>query len=123
MRVLADKAWWGLGLLAVVALSATAVEMADTMILAAEGGVDTPVTFEHRLHAMDRGIPCIDCHHNMATAGTPKCAPGCHTLAGQGDVIKLEQAFHDSCLGCHKSPPKGKSPPIECVQCHVKKSS
>ncbi len=123
MRVHLDKAWWCLGLLALVALSATAVEMAETMSLKAEGGENAPVTFEHRLHAMNRGIPCMKCHHNMDKVGTPKCAPGCHTLAGQEGVLKLEEAFHKNCWGCHQSPPKGKAPPTECAQCHVKKSS
>lgn len=99
--------------------------MDDTMVLKAEGGEAEVVTFQHKAHAIDRSIACTLCHHNMAEVGTPPCAQ-CHVLAkgstaepAEGQPRALEQAFHDSCLGCHGEPPKGTTPPVECVQCHV----
>ncbi len=98
--------------------------MADTMMLKADGGEAEVVTFEHKAHAIDRSIACTQCHHNMAEVGTPPCAQ-CHVLAkgaaepAAGEPRALEPAFHDSCLGCHREPPKGTTPPTECAQCHV----
>ena len=99
--------------------------MADTMLLKAEGGEAEVVTFQHKAHAIDRSIACTLCHHNMAEAGTPPCSQ-CHVLAtkgapapAEGQARPLEQAYHDSCLGCHREPPKGTTPPTECEQCHV----
>lgn len=107
-------------LLAAVALGA----MDDTMLLVAKGGEATVVTFEHKTHTIDRAIACTVCHHNMAEAGTPPCVD-CHELA-RGEAAReagsprpLEDAYHDICLGCHKEPPKGTSPPTECEQCHL----
>jgi len=112
--------------LVVVGASLGLGAMADTMLLKAEGGEAEVVTFEHKAHTIDRSIACTDCHHNMAEVGTPLCSQ-CHVLAkgdapvdvGPGEPKALEQAFHDSCLGCHREPPKGATPPVECAQCHV----
>ncbi len=98
---------------------ATGAKLADTYILKAEGGEAAAVTFQHKAHAMDRGIQCIQCHHNMQQVGTPPCA-SCHKLVQEGEARAREQAYHDSCLGCHREPPRGATPPTECEQCHVK---
>lgn len=102
-----------------VMLMGKAVRMAETMVLQTEGGESGPVTLDHHSHAMERGIACTDCHHNMAEVGTPKCN-SCHTLKKTGEARALEEAYHDSCLGCHQDPPKGATPPVECEQCHKK---
>lgn len=92
----------------------------DTIVLQTEGATTGSVKLEHKVHSMDRSIPCTRCHHNMAEVGTPKCAT-CHTLKGKEGVRTLETAYHDSCLGCHKAPPDKTKPPTECEGCHVKK--
>jgi len=116
-----DRIWTPLFLATAISLLllGTGAQMAEVMTLKAEGGEATAVTFKHQTHAMERGIPCTTCHHNMAEAGTPPCA-SCHKLTKVGEARALEQAYHDSCLGCHKSPPQGKTPPTECEQCHTK---
>ncbi len=89
------------------------------------------VTFPHRKHADDYGIPCARCHHNMSVirAEQPTCR-GCHmNPAHQGlchdchvsnrdkdfaeryarlkeklgveRLPTLFKAFHGSCRGCH----------------------
>lgn len=98
-------------------LLALGAEIADTMIITIKGETQPQVTFQHRPHAMERAIPCTRCHHNMAEEGTPGCDT-CHTLAGEAQVRNLEDAYHDSCLLCHSTPPKGTSPPVECEDCH-----
>ena len=114
-----SRAWVWAALTAAmgVLLLGADVEMAEIMTLKAEGGESTPVTFNHEAHAMERGLPCTACHHNMAEVGTPPCA-SCHKLTQEGEPRALEQAYHDSCIGCHKAPPPGKTPPTECVGCH-----
>jgi len=118
------RTWTFTALCAVGALLllGTGAQMAEIMTLKAEGGQATAVTFKHQAHAMERGLPCTSCHHNMAEVGTPACA-SCHKLVQEGEARALEQAYHDQCIGCHKSPPPGKTPPTECEQCHPKSAS
>ncbi len=99
-------------------IAVLAAGMAETMLLKTKGATQAPVTLKHQAHAMDRTVPCLRCHHNMAEVGTKPCAE-CHTLAGEGQVRNLEKAYHDSCIPCHEAPPKGTSPPTECAGCHV----
>lgn len=92
----------------------------DTIVMQTEGATEGKVKLEHKVHSMDRSIPCTSCHHNMAEVGTPKCSQ-CHTLEGQEGMRNLETAYHDCCLSCHKAPPEKTKPPTECEGCHVKK--
>ncbi len=94
----------------------------DTILLQTERAQQGTVKLEHKVHSMDRSIPCTRCHHNMAEVGTPKCSQ-CHTLAGQEGVRNLETAYHDACLGCHKTPPEKTKPPTECEGCHTGKAA
>jgi hypothetical protein len=105
--------------IAALLLFATGAKMADTMRLKAEGGQADPVTFQHRAHAMDRGIQCVRCHHNMQQVGTPPCAQ-CHKPVKEGETRSAEKAYHDACIPCHSEPPSGTTPPTECAQCHKK---
>ncbi len=113
----ATKMLWP-ALIAGLALLSLGAQMADRMVLKTKGATTGPVTLEHRAHAMDRTVPCLRCHHNMAEVGTKPCSE-CHTLAGEGQVRNLEKAYHDSCIPCHQAPPKGTTPPTECEGCHV----
>lgn len=98
-------------------LLCAAAEMADEMLLKTKGAEEGVVTLNHKAHALERSMPCLRCHHNMAEEGTPPCNQ-CHTLAGEAQVSDLQTAYHDSCQGCHSAPPKGKTPPMECGGCH-----
>ena len=69
-----------------------------------------PVSFGHRNHAMDYGISCWDCHHDYVDGentwspwdGTMKCIE-CHDPAeNNGDIMKLQTAYHLNCKTCHK---------------------
>jgi len=104
-------------LIMALGLLSLGTEMADEMLLKTKGATEGVVTLNHKAHALERTIPCLRCHHNMAEEGTPPCNQ-CHTLAGEGQVRNLEDAYHDSCQGCHTAPPKGATPPTECGGCH-----
>ena len=58
------------------------------------------------------GIGCLKCHG--ANRGVPdaKCL-ACHK---DGDKIEGMEAFHDMCMGCHKTIKKG---PALCGECHI----
>lgn len=110
--------WLVPALIAALALMSLGAKMAETKLLKTKGATQGPVTLMHQAHALDRTIPCLRCHHNMAEVGNKPCNE-CHTLAGEGQVRNLEKAFHDGCINCHNAPPKGTSPPTECEGCHV----
>jgi len=106
-------------------------------------------TFSHKKHAEDYKIACTDCHHvykekkNVWKVGDPvqKCE-GCHNivdLTKKKDPMSLYAAFHNNCVGCHKThmkaykkeakaakaagKPKPAKPkiPVGCTKCHKKK--
>jgi hypothetical protein len=71
------------------------------------------------------GAACVGCHHSVDSRGIPqlwKCG-ACHR--GEGDPRNprnrdfdeawSERAFHDTCIGCHRSSTKG---PTTCGECH-----
>jgi len=100
-------------------------------------------TFSHKKHAEDYKIACTDCHHvykekkNVWKKGDPvkKCEE-CHNivdLTKKKDPMSLYAAFHNNCVGCHKThmkewkttgkvagEPKPKVP-IGCTKCHTKR--
>ena len=93
-----------------------------------------PVKLEHRKHSEEYKIACTECHHdyqdgkNIWTKKDPvkKCV-SCHDPGKkQGDVIKLQNAYHKNCKTCHKKLVKEKrsktSPFKKCSGCHQKKS-
>jgi DNA-directed RNA polymerase subunit RPC12/RpoP len=85
------------------------------------------VQFNHELHASE--IDCLRCHHdydkflnNKGGEGQP-CST-CHQAAEAKDqMVRLKDAFHLSCTGCHqKMLAQGRpSGPVTCGGCHVKK--
>lgn len=101
-----------ISILALVALTA-AVGLQDDVVKY-ESKLGT-VTFNHKAH-VDMGTTCKTCHHTLAEdTGTPdkKCTE-CHT--GDSDV-KVKDAYHKACQGCHKEQKAG---PTKCKECHVK---
>ena len=67
------------------------------------------VTFNHAAH---QGLvpDCATCHH---TGGFEACT-SCHDGT---KAPKSKDAFHKTCIDCHKKEAKG---PSKCKECHVK---
>jgi len=112
----------------------TAADVPDEVIIKNEGYKSDkkgPVKLTHKKHAVDYKIACNECHHeykdgkNVWKEGDPvkKCST-CHDPnKKQGDVMKLQNAFHKNCKDCHKEASKeGKEAPYKkCNDCHDKK--
>lgn len=91
------------------------------------------VHFSHKKHHADYKVACTECHHNYENGknvwkeGDPvKPCKDCHDpLKAQGNVPKLQNAFHKNCKNCHRDLAKAgkKSGPFKkCNDCHQKKS-
>ena len=95
------------------------------------GGRTRPaVTFPHNHHA-ETGLSCKDCHHiykdgkNVLEEGTleeGKEGIRCSACHRANSRLKLEQAFHDQCIGCHRKDLKEnkKTGPRFCGVFHLK---
>ncbi|MBN1849525.1 MAG: cytochrome c3 family protein [Deltaproteobacteria bacterium] len=68
-----------------------------------------PVVFPHRKHALDYKVLCWECHHNYDDKAnvwspwdeTEKCI-ACHDPSeADGDIVKLQTAYHLNCKICH----------------------
>jgi hypothetical protein len=77
-------------------------------------------------HSAKKGAACSGCHHTISARGIPelyKCNVCHHRKDGDPrnpknrdfDEVMAERAFHDSCIGCHRSAEKG---PTTCSGCH-----
>jgi hypothetical protein len=74
------------------------------------------VLLDHKGHASEEGygIACKDCHHDIEEEGAkPEACSSCHDPDAE---IKLPEAFHKQCIGCHE---EGGSGPVECSGCHL----
>ena len=90
------------------------------------------VYFSHTEHAEGYVDACNACHHeykdgqNVWQEGQPvrKCS-SCHDpLKRNGNVRKLNIAYHLECKGCHKKVAKEgstKAPYRQCTDCHAKR--
>jgi hypothetical protein len=89
------------------------------------------VPFPHNRHA-EAGLSCKDCHHlykdgkNVLDEGSleeGKEGIRCSACHRPNSRVKLERAFHDQCIGCHRRVLKEnkKTGPFFCGGCHVKK--
>ncbi len=87
-----------------------------------------PVKLNHKKHSEEYGIACDNCHHlyqegkNVWKEGdsVQKCV-ACHDpIEDQGNVRKLQSAFHKNCRGCHKEmSQEGRDAPYKkCTDCH-----
>ena len=88
-----------------------------------------PVIFPHEKHT---GLyECLDCHHKYQDnknvldegeleEGNKKIS--CIYCHHSGSSIKLEEAYHGQCRGCHEKARKagGKNGPVLCGECHRK---
>ena len=82
-----------------------------------------PVTFPHLEHAEDFGLDCNGCHHvykdgeNTWKDDDPvqRCTE-CHSpLKMEGKMMRLPNAYHAKCKGCHKKTREQKD---KCSDCH-----
>lgn len=69
----------------------------------------TQIRFDHRVHAKDYGLKCIECHH------VEKCAH-CHGEETTPMMVEESKiALHETCMGCHRAIESG---PRKCDDCH-----
>ena len=93
------------------------------------------VEFPHSLHVMDFELSCEQCHHVDLKLGdeVQPCAE-CHieltpTKKNRKSIMLLRNAYHASCIECHKTfnteagDPRGldeSAPPTSCSECHIR---
>jgi hypothetical protein len=93
------------------------------------------VKFTHTKHNIDYNIACDQCHHIDLKIGddVKQCAE-CHielkvTKKNSKSIMLLRNAYHASCIECHKEfnkeagDPRGfkaSAPPTSCSECHVR---
>jgi len=82
-----------------------------------------PVPFTHKRHYVDYEIPCRACHHawTLDVRDNPIKCKECHKGKDISKAILLRNAFHRSCLNCHRDLRREKKDtgPIGCKDCHV----
>ncbi len=87
------------------------------VMLKANGG---NVLFDHYRHSSEDGysIECSDCHHDLEDgAESPSSCGECHKKESTEDnSVKISDAFHNVCVGCHKDNGSG---PTKCSECHA----
>jgi hypothetical protein len=77
--------------------------------------------FDHDMHADEDdgyGIACIDCHHEWDedSGDDPVSCSECHEDESTDDnSIKIMDAFHMQCIGCHDD---DGTAPTDCSGCH-----
>jgi hypothetical protein len=116
------------------ALVAFAEEVPAKATLDDCGEKQASVTFDHAAHG--KLTECKTCHHTQAdlTAATAaatdvKACSDCHvkpeaaTTLGCSDMSMTKNAFHVTCVTCHKEAVKAdatKKAPTKCTECHPK---
>ena len=82
-----------------------------------------PVPFTHKRHYVDYEIPCRACHHawTLDVRDNPLKCKECHKGKDVSEAILLRNAFHRSCLNCHRDLRREKKDtgPIGCKACHI----
>jgi len=95
----------------------------DVYDLKLEGAKFPPVKFNHAKHTTDYKVDCKVCHHKEADpkVKAQKCTD-CHDPAEVKDGSpKAMDAFHKTCIECHKKQAEaGKAAPTKCNECHKK---
>lgn len=95
----------------------------DVYDLKLEGAKFPPVKFNHTKHTTDYKVDCKVCHHKEADpkVKAQKCTD-CHDPAEVKDGSpKAMDAYHKTCIGCHKQQAEaGKAAPTKCNECHKK---
>lgn len=73
----------------------------------------------------EQGTLCQGCHHNSPSAEKPPVCSSCHGETIEGaDAFRpgLVGAYHQQCIGCHKSMGIEKPDSRDCNACHVEKN-
>jgi hypothetical protein len=108
-----------------IILIAIAVAMVFAITVAVAGDPPTQITidkgmakksgvaFDHTKH--EKAFDCFKCHHASKTKDEIKSCFECHGKDASAPTIK--DAFHKSCIVCHKEQGKG---PTKCSECHPK---
>ena len=108
----------------------TAADSPDEVVINTEGYKSDkkgPVSFNHAKHNKEYDVGCDECHHeykdgeNVWKEGDPvkKCNE-CHDMEkSDGNVKKLQTAFHNNCKNCHKEV-GDPAPSTKCNDCHSK---
>ncbi len=93
------------------------------------------VKFTHTKHNIDYKISCDQCHHiDLELGDDVKPCAECHielkaTKKNRKSVMLLRNAYHESCIACHKEAnilagdPGGfdeSAPPTSCSECHIR---
>jgi len=77
-----------------------------------KGGTMGKVSFNHKVH-QEALKDCKVCHHKEEAGKEQSCGV-CHTKDAK---VKPKDAYHNSCMKCHKEMKKG---PAGCKECHKK---
>ncbi|MCD6295706.1 MAG: Ig-like domain-containing protein, partial [Deltaproteobacteria bacterium] len=92
-----------------------------------------PVKLHHKKHGRDYKVACTECHHvyqggkNVWTEKdeVKTCISCHHPQKKQGNVDKLQNAYHKNCKTCHKKLVRENksvtAPYKKCGDCHMKK--
>ena len=109
----------------------TAADVPETVVIDSKGYKQDkkgPVTLNHKKHIEEYDVACDECHHvysdgkNVWKEGdeVKKC-DACHNPEkSEGNVKKLQTAFHTNCKNCHKEVDEN-APYKKCNDCHAKK--
>jgi len=92
-----------------------------------------PVKLTHKKHHADYKVACAECHHvikdgkNVWKEGdkVQKCSECHNPEKKEGNVLKLNNAYHNNCKDCHKAleeAGKPTGPFKKCNDCHQKAS-
>lgn len=112
---------------------AAVVDVADVIMIDNKDGYERarqgPVELTHKLHAEDYEVSCRECHHvyengeNVWQEGdhVQKCYE-CHDHnEDRNGAMRLQNAFHTNCQGCHREVAQQgfeNAPTRRCNDCH-----
>ncbi|MDP8224841.1 MAG: cytochrome c3 family protein [Candidatus Lernaella stagnicola] len=109
--------------LALVITAVWAADVPETVDLSPYVKVTVVSKFDHKQHVETGQLECTKCHHKWGGGeeeAVQKCS-ACHKEE-DGETSSAKTAFHKMCKDCHKEQKEqGKTPPVTCSQCHVKK--
>jgi len=80
-----------------------------------------PAEFSHADH-VDYAESCLQCHHHADGPDDINTCDSCHGEVfdpGDPETPPLLMAYHQRCIGCHRSEESG---PVACVDCHERKA-
>lgn len=114
-------------------VTATAVDMPQTITLQGCGTKQPPVEFDHAKHT-EQVAECGTCHHTQAdltaaNADSVETCVSCHKdpedskTPGCDQMSPTKNPYHIRCMGCHRDQvkkDKSLKAPTKCTECHKK---